>query len=260
MLGHEVTKRYRAEGLPDGTIDITLIGSAGQSFGAFLPRGITLRLEGDANDYVGKGLSGGRLVVRPDRAATFEASEHIIAGNTIALRRDVGADLHPRRCRRAVRRTQLGSAPGRRGRGRPRLRVHDRRPRRRTRQDRAQLRRRHERRGRLGARPRRTSASTRSWSSSRRSTEDAAAELRGPGARAPRGDRLHGRRGAARRLGDLADPLHRGDPARLPHRDGRQGEGRGRRTGRERDRQRHDGALMDGWQALQVADSAQGFL
>ncbi len=83
MLGHEVTKRYRGEGLPDGTIDITLTGSAGQSFGAFLPRGITLRLEGDANDYVGKGLSGGRLVVRPDRAATFAAGEQIIAGNTI---------------------------------------------------------------------------------------------------------------------------------------------------------------------------------
>ncbi|MCW2784094.1 MAG: gltB 2 [Marmoricola sp.] len=83
MLGHEVTKRYRAEGLPDGTIDLTLIGSAGQSFGAFLPRGITLRLEGDANDYVGKGLSGGRIVVRPNRAATFEASQQIIAGNTI---------------------------------------------------------------------------------------------------------------------------------------------------------------------------------
>jgi glutamate synthase (NADPH/NADH) large chain len=58
--------------------------SAGQSFGAFLPRGITLRLEGDANDYVGKGLSGGRIVVRPDRAATFRADEQIIAGNTIA--------------------------------------------------------------------------------------------------------------------------------------------------------------------------------
>ncbi|WP_374455216.1 glutamate synthase large subunit [Nocardioides sp.] len=83
MLGHEVTKRYRGEGLPDGTIDITLTGSAGQSFGAFVPRGVTLRLEGDANDYVGKGLSGGRLVVRPDRAATFEAGEQIIAGNTI---------------------------------------------------------------------------------------------------------------------------------------------------------------------------------
>ncbi len=83
MLGHEVTKRYRAAGLPDGTIDLTLIGSAGQSFGAFVPKGITLRLEGDANDYVGKGLSGGRIVVRPDRAATFDASEQVIAGNTI---------------------------------------------------------------------------------------------------------------------------------------------------------------------------------
>ncbi len=84
MLGHEVTKRYRAEGLPPGTIDLTFTGSAGQSFGAFVPRGMTLRLEGDANDYVGKGLSGGRLVVRPDRAATFAAHEHIIAGNTLA--------------------------------------------------------------------------------------------------------------------------------------------------------------------------------
>ncbi len=84
ILGHEVTKRYKGEGLPDGTIDFTFTGSAGQSFGAFLPRGITLRLEGDANDYVGKGLSGGRLVVRPDRAATFDASQQIIAGNTIA--------------------------------------------------------------------------------------------------------------------------------------------------------------------------------
>jgi glutamate synthase (NADPH/NADH) large chain len=83
MLGHEVTKRYRGEGLPEGTIDITLTGSAGQSFGAFVPRGVTLRLEGDANDYVGKGLSGGRIVVRPDRSATFEAGEQIIAGNTI---------------------------------------------------------------------------------------------------------------------------------------------------------------------------------
>ncbi|WP_210503848.1 glutamate synthase large subunit [Nocardioides xinjiangensis] len=83
MLGHEVTKRYRGDGLPDGTIDITFTGSAGQSFGAFVPRGMTLRLEGDANDYVGKGLSGGRLVVRPDRAARFESSEQIIAGNTI---------------------------------------------------------------------------------------------------------------------------------------------------------------------------------
>jgi glutamate synthase (NADPH/NADH) large chain len=84
ILGHEVTKKYGGEGLPDGTIDITFTGSAGQSFGAFLPRGITLRLEGDANDYVGKGLSGGRIVVRPDRTATFNSNEQIIAGNTIA--------------------------------------------------------------------------------------------------------------------------------------------------------------------------------
>ena len=84
MLGHEVTKKYGGAGLPDGTIDITFTGSAGQSFGAFLPKGVTLRLEGDANDYVGKGLSGGRVVVRPDRAADHLAEYSTIAGNTIA--------------------------------------------------------------------------------------------------------------------------------------------------------------------------------
>jgi len=84
MLGHEVTKRYGAKGLPDNTIDITFTGSAGQSFGAFLPRGITLRLVGDANDYVGKGLSGGRIIVRPADTAPFAAEENIIAGNVIA--------------------------------------------------------------------------------------------------------------------------------------------------------------------------------
>ncbi|MBT2385074.1 glutamate synthase large subunit [Streptomyces sp. ISL-11] len=84
MLGHEVTKRFGGAGLPDDTIDITFTGSAGQSFGAFLPRGITLRLEGDANDYVGKGLSGGRIVVRPDRGADHLAEYSVIAGNTLA--------------------------------------------------------------------------------------------------------------------------------------------------------------------------------
>ncbi|MBB0229209.1 glutamate synthase large subunit [Streptomyces calidiresistens] len=84
MLGHEVTRRFGGAGLPDDTIDITLLGSAGQSFGAFLPRGVTLRLEGDANDYVGKGLSGGRVVVRPDRSADHLAEESVIAGNTLA--------------------------------------------------------------------------------------------------------------------------------------------------------------------------------
>ncbi|MFV2087009.1 glutamate synthase large subunit [Micromonospora sp. LOL_021] len=89
MLGGEVTRRVGGAGLPDDTIEFTLTGTAGQSFGAFLPRGVTLRLVGDANDYVGKGLSGGRLIVRPDPAAPFAApggagaEEQIIAGNTI---------------------------------------------------------------------------------------------------------------------------------------------------------------------------------
>ena len=81
MLGSEVTKRWGGDGLPDDTIDVHLRGSAGQSFGAFVPHGITLRLEGDANDYVGKGLSGGIVVVHPDRDAPFVAEDNIIAGN-----------------------------------------------------------------------------------------------------------------------------------------------------------------------------------
>jgi len=83
MLGYEVTRRWGGEGLPDDTIDISFSGSAGQSFGAFLPRGITMRLDGDANDYLGKGLSGGRLVVRPPGTAPFAAEEQVIAGNVI---------------------------------------------------------------------------------------------------------------------------------------------------------------------------------
>ncbi|MER6670505.1 glutamate synthase-related protein, partial [Amycolatopsis japonica] len=83
MLGHELTKRWGGEGLPDNTIDVTFTGTAGQSFGAFVPKGITLRLYGDGNDYVGKGLSGGRLIVRPPKVARYNAEEHIIAGNVI---------------------------------------------------------------------------------------------------------------------------------------------------------------------------------
>jgi glutamate synthase (NADPH/NADH) large chain len=83
MLGSLVTRRFGGEGLPANTIDITFTGSAGQSFGAFVPRGMTMRLFGDANDYIGKGLSGGRLIVRPDLAAPFAAEENIIGGNTI---------------------------------------------------------------------------------------------------------------------------------------------------------------------------------
>jgi glutamate synthase (NADPH/NADH) large chain len=83
MLGHELTKRYGGDGLPDDTISITLTGSAGQSFGAFVPRGVTLRLHGDANDYLGKGLSGGRVIVRPHADAPFVAEDNIVAGNVI---------------------------------------------------------------------------------------------------------------------------------------------------------------------------------
>ncbi len=83
MLGSELTRRHGGEGLPDDTIDITLTGSAGQSFGAFVPRGITLRLFGDSNDYLGKGLSGGRIVARPSLDATFVPEENVIAGNVV---------------------------------------------------------------------------------------------------------------------------------------------------------------------------------
>jgi glutamate synthase (NADPH/NADH) large chain len=83
MLGAEVTRRYGAEGLPIGTIDVTLHGSAGQSLGAFLPQGVVIRMYGDSNDYVGKGISGGRVIVRPDERATFASHENVIAGNVI---------------------------------------------------------------------------------------------------------------------------------------------------------------------------------
>ena len=81
MLGCEVTKRYGADGLPEDTIKIAFTGSAGQSFGAFVPRGITLELEGDSNDYIGKGLSGGKIIVYPPRRATFVPEENILIGN-----------------------------------------------------------------------------------------------------------------------------------------------------------------------------------
>ncbi|MCU1680789.1 MAG: gltB [Amycolatopsis sp.] len=84
LLGSEITRRYGGEGLPEDTIHVLLTGSAGQSLGAFLPRGITLDMVGDANDYVGKGLSGGRIIVRPHPAAKFAAERQVIAGNTLA--------------------------------------------------------------------------------------------------------------------------------------------------------------------------------
>ncbi len=83
LLGHHVTRTHGENGLPSGSVTVNLTGSAGQSLGAFMPAGITLRLEGDSNDYVGKGLSGGQIVIRPPRAAQFDASKNVIAGNVI---------------------------------------------------------------------------------------------------------------------------------------------------------------------------------
>jgi len=83
MLSGEIARRYGSEGLPGDTIRIQFEGSAGQSFGAFLSKGVTMTLEGDANDYVGKGLSGGRLVVRPPKTSTFAAEENILIGNVV---------------------------------------------------------------------------------------------------------------------------------------------------------------------------------
>jgi glutamate synthase (NADPH/NADH) large chain len=83
MLGAEITRKFGGAGLPADTVLVTLRGSAGQSLGAFIPSGLTLKLFGDSNDYVGKGLSGGRIIVRPDEKATFESEENVIAGNVI---------------------------------------------------------------------------------------------------------------------------------------------------------------------------------
>ena len=81
MVGYEITKRYGEEGLPDDTIDMTFHGAGGQSIGAFIPRGETIRVYGEVNDYAGKGLSGGRMVVRPEAGITFDPHENVIAGN-----------------------------------------------------------------------------------------------------------------------------------------------------------------------------------
>ncbi len=152
LLSGEIARRHGEEGLPEGTIEVHLQGSAGQSFGAWLAAGVTLELEGDANDYTRQGhvrrhargapARGGHLPRRGQRDRRQHGS----------LRGHLGQGLLPRPRRRALRGAQLGRPLRGRGRGRPRLRVHDRRPRRGARPDRPQLRRRHERRGRLRAR------------------------------------------------------------------------------------------------------------
>jgi glutamate synthase domain-containing protein 3 len=92
MLSAEVSRRYGAEGLPPGTIELDFTGSAGQSFGAFMAKGIVVRVEGDANDYFGKGLSGGRIVLVPPRKARFVPEQNIIVGN-VALYGATGGEV-----------------------------------------------------------------------------------------------------------------------------------------------------------------------
>ncbi len=83
ILSNRIARRWGSEGMPDGTLQITMTGSAGQSFGAFLAHGVTLRLVGDANDYLGKGLSGGRIIVQTPVNSPFDPKENVIAGNTL---------------------------------------------------------------------------------------------------------------------------------------------------------------------------------
>jgi glutamate synthase (ferredoxin) len=92
ILGYEISRACGLEGLPEDTITLDFVGSAGQSFGAFAPRGLTLRLEGDANDYIGKGLSGGKIIVLPPAESTFAAEENIITGN-VALYGATGGEV-----------------------------------------------------------------------------------------------------------------------------------------------------------------------
>ena len=146
ILGSELTRRHGGAGLPDDTIQLKFNGSAGQSFGAFVPRGITMTLEGDSNDYVGKGLSGGKIIVFPPRTSRFVAEDNVLIGN-VALYGATGGQAFFRG--RAGERfcVRNSGAHGRRRRDRrPLLRIHDRRRHRRHRPDRPQLRRRHERR------------------------------------------------------------------------------------------------------------------
>jgi glutamate synthase (NADPH/NADH) large chain len=260
MLSGEVAKRYRHKGLREDTIAVTLTGTAGQSFGAFLARGVSFELIGDGNDYVGKGLSGGRIVIRPPESARIVAEDSIIVGNTVLYGATEG-ECYFRGVageRFAVR----NSGARRRGRGRrrPRLRIHDRRRRRGDRQDRPQLRGGHVGRCRLRARRGRRfrralqhgDGRTRAGSRRRRHAGEAAPPWRRPRAQGacrrvwrhdtPRRGasgaahlepsalhRFDARQGDPRRLGALPAEVPQGDARRVPpgaHRDGAQPDGR----------------------------------
>ena len=228
ILGSEVTRAFGAKGLPDGTITIRFKGSAGQSFGAFVPPGMTLTLEGDANDYFGKGLSGGTLAAFPVVESDVRARREHHRRQRHPVRRDERRGV-PARCRgRAFRRAQQRRVGRRRRRRRPRLRVHDGRPRRRAGQDRTQLRRGHERRHRLRARSRRDvrraaeHGNGRSRAAHRRRLENVARDDRAP-------------RAVHQQFVREVDPCHvcrspvrEGHAARLQARAPGRGEGEGR--------------------------------
>ena len=143
MLSGAVAARYGHDGLPDDTIHIQCNGTAGQSFGAFLAHGITMDLVGEANDYVGKGLSGGRIVVRSPNDFRGFGPDHIIAGNTVLYGALSGEAFFNGVAGEALRGAQLGRGHGGRGHRRPRLRIHDGRHGRGAGRHRPQLRRRH---------------------------------------------------------------------------------------------------------------------
>lgn len=127
ILGNEITKRFHNT-LPEGHYTIHCHGSGGQSFGAFIPKGLTLELEGDSNDYFGKGLSGGSLIVYPPKGSAFKREENIIIGNVALYGATSGKAFLGRRGGGAVLRAQLRRRRGGGGSGGPRMRVYDRGP------------------------------------------------------------------------------------------------------------------------------------
>ena len=152
MLSGEIARRHGSKGLEPDTIRFAFTGSAGQSFGAFLARGVTLELEGDANDYVGKGLSGGKLIVYPPRGSDVPAGEKHSDRQCCVVRRYVGRGVFQRPRRRALCRAQFRRDSGGRRRGRSWLRIHDQGPGRRAERDGPEFRGRHDRRNRVRAR------------------------------------------------------------------------------------------------------------
>ena len=256
LLGSEISRRYGSAGLPDDTISLTFTGSAGQSFGAFVPRGMTMRLYGDANDYFGKGLSGGRLVVRPQVESVFAAEDQIIAGNVILYGATAGeafirGQVGERFCVRNSGAVAVVEGVGDHGceymtGGRVVV----------LGPDRPQLRRRHVGRHRLRLRPRAHLRSAGQPRHGRRRASQRRGQLPRPQPRrAPRRrDRFRGGGPAPRALGDRATRVRQGHATGLPaHPRGHPfGRGRGSLGGRGR----HGGS----WTWVGVMGKPTGFM